>query len=413
MRDDRTLPNVARFSEDLLRESTRSGKREFLAAALLALLTVGLYLPILRRMLSAYDYVYHLEAARKLTETSAVTTPHMLFHALVAGLGRLIAADMATAGTTVLLLCIAATALTVYWLWLRPLPVAQPAKLFMAAALLLVAPVTLLYWADHHLYFGYIGVNVFHNPTILVLKFFSLLLFGLSSYVLADKQSGRWRKLLLLVVPLVVVCCALSKPNYLICFLPALCLFLLGKATMRARIDWGLFLWGILLPSVLVLSLQYYLTYSSSQIQGFYMGESSIVLAPFKVVSLYSGWLLPKFLLSIAFPLSVFLLYPNSASKDSQLVLAWIAFGFGALQTYFFMESGPRYYQGNFWWSGQITLFVLFVASSVHLLKNASTLQFGGLRRVRFSICLGFFLLHLISGIFFYWAEFSQTQRYW
>lgn len=407
MSDERILSNL------ISDPAPKSGRREFLAVALLALTAAGLYLPLLRRMLSAYDYVHHLHAARTLAETGSITTPHMLFHALTAAGSRLFAVDIATSGLAVLLLCVASTVFLICWFWLRRLPAALPARLCMAVALLFVAPLTLLYPVDHHLYFGYIAVNVFHNPTMLVLKLFSLLLFGYSSFVFVEQGSENRRKILLLALPVVVVCGALAKPSYLICFLPSLTLFLVVRAFRKTKVDWPLFLGGILLPALLVLSLQYYLTYSHAQMEGFYGGRSAIIFAPFKVVAHYSGWLLAKFFLSVAFPLAVCLLFWRSAVRDAAFSLAWLTVGVGTFQVYFLMEAGPRAYQGNFWWSGQITLFVLFVASADHLLKNGGPLRDERGWNLRYLCCLGIFVLHLLAGIAFYGAEFSQTERYW
>jgi hypothetical protein len=105
----------------------------------------------------------------------------------------------------------------------------------------------------------------------------------------------------------------------------------------------------------------------------------------------------------------------KSAIRDTSLQLAWLLFFAGACCTYLLAESGPRFLQGNFTWSGQITLFVLFVYSLFFLLKErknatANQLPFLRGRQIISYTALG---LHVLYGIVFYILEFIQTEHYW
>ena len=51
------------------------------------------------------------------------------------------------------------------WSWVGPALAAG-----LAVALLLVTPVALLVFADGLRYMGYVGINVWHNPTMVLLK---------------------------------------------------------------------------------------------------------------------------------------------------------------------------------------------------------------------------------------------------
>ena len=65
----------------------------------------------------------------------------------------------------------------------------------------------------------------------------------------------------------------------------------------------------------------------------------------------------------------------TEARRDTMLNLAWLTFGFATLQTYLLAEAGPRFNDGNFAWSSQISLFVLFTVS------HNNSCHFGALRR--------------------------------
>jgi cytochrome c oxidase assembly factor CtaG len=72
--------------------------------------------------------------------------------------------------------------------------------------------------------------------------------------------------------------------------------------------------------------------------------------------------------------------------------------------------------QGNFAWSGQISLFILFVASALFYMRellsgnnNAGNL----LSRKKVLFCAAMYGLHVLSGVLFYLAEYNQSELYW
>ena len=79
------------------------------------------------------------------------------------------------------------------------------------------------------------------------------------------------------------------------------------------------------------------------------------------------------------------------------LPLAYLAFLMGALQLYLLAETGIRFSDGNFRWSAQITLFLLFVAGARWLLREGSSLP----RWQRFLLYAAYGL-HLAGGIAYY-----------
>jgi len=117
---------------------------------------------------------------------------------------------------------------------------------------------------------------------------------------------------------------------------------------------------GFALPTLFVLTGQYLITYAGN--------SGGILFAPFTVMNHYSGFLLPKFLLSVPFPLLVATIYRRRVWREAYMSLAWLIFLFGCFYTYFLAEGGLRLYDGNFGWSGEIGLFVLFAASTLFFL---------------------------------------------
>ena len=174
------------------------------------------------------------------------------------------------------------------WDWLRA---------GAAVSLTLVAPVMLLAFNDQLLYYGYIGLANYHNPTIHLLKPVALLSLIYGIQALDGKMSG-WGSIALAAFWLSVS--TWVKPNYALAILPGLALAAGIRLIQRRRVDWRMLGLGFVLPGVAMLFAQWLIAY--------YYGDpgEAIILAPFVVESSYSGWLLPKFLLSCLFPLVVF-----------------------------------------------------------------------------------------------------------
>lgn len=373
-----------------------------------ALITALIFLPMISRMaVTGYDYLVHIPIAEEMLSTGRIRTPHFLLQAFAILLSA-ITGGISNATVVTLLVSVAFTAALTYRC-LRSSLDSEPLSLYFTAALLFASPVAALFPLDRHLYLGYIGVNVLHNPTMILLKPFALLLFTYSARSL-ESDSPPSHSLLALCA-IVTVAAAMAKPSFTIVLLPAISLMMLILWLKGEPFDRKMSLLAIMVPSLVILLIQYRMTYSTAQIDGVYNGSSSIIFSPLLVMNTYSTHLLTKFLLSVLFPLTVTALYYRETLRDRALQLAWLTFGAGALYTYLLAESGPRMNQGNFTWSAQIALFILFVASTKFLVKKISSSE--GINGWRVCLCTLLLTIHFAFGIIFHMAEFVETQLYW
>jgi hypothetical protein len=279
-------------------------------------------------------------------------------------------------------------------------------KILVPFSLLMVAPVFLLAPIDHHMYFGYIGITVYHSATMAALRPLALGLVFLINGFFLSKQPAT--PILIIVAGMFTVLATLAKPNFTIAFFPALGILLLVNVfTNKANrwLGWRASIFGFFIPATLVLLWQFIYTYFD---KGNTSSDSSIIFAPLLVFKLWStSWLLPKFFLSILFPLGVFIAYLPSARKDVRLLLAWLTFLIGASYGYLLAET-VRTYNGNFIWSGQIGLFILFVFSLIFVFeqyRRESVLALDGVvinPKIKISIVLGLYAFHVIAGVFWY-----------
>lgn len=380
-----------------------------LAIGALAILISLIFVPIILEMLkSGNDYPMHIWWASYWDKTGMVTAPlpHFLYQVVLIGVEHILpGGSFAFAAAFVGVVCYVSVGIVLFTI-IYPLfgagseSVRTLAAILVSLVLLLVGPINLFTWSGNNLLYGYIPTNVYHNPTIVLLKPFALLLFLHGLRIFSTSHPSR---LILISTAAVTVLGTIAKPNYVIAFIPALVLCVGFAFIRKQQINWALLLIGIFLPACEILLWQ--LNYvRGSSLGGF-------IFAPFQVMQGYSPHnLLPKFILSILFPSTVIVIYWRYAREDIGLRLAWISFAVGAFYTYFLSES-QNYASGNFTWSGQITLFILFVATTMFLIRHNRDFLSQKRLNLRLGLSLIFLLLHLLGGVALYLAHLNSNWR--
>jgi hypothetical protein len=368
-----------------------------------------LAVPLLYRFIyvDSSDYVAHLRFAKQMWETHSAPQPHFLFHLTVGALQQpLTALGLSQAGDyrlSALITCLACTAAAAaliqsmiqHWCNLFSRMVVA----VLTVTVLLVTPFPLFAGLDRKLYIGYLGINIYHNPTILMLKPFAIALFWISvnAFTRQNNYAVPSRLLIIAGTSLLTSLTALAKPSYLICLVPAICSYLVLLRNKQRRADTPLLVLGIVIPATLTLLWQVRFAYDGTA------SSNSIVFAPLQAMAVLSGTygrllMFPKLVVASAFPLMVLYSYPTAAAKDTALALAWITFGFGALWTYLFGESA-RMADMNFAWSGQMSLFVLFLASTLFLISQHRHHTNEPREVSRFRRCALLYGVHVASGV--------------
>jgi hypothetical protein len=229
----------------------------------------------------------------------------------------------------------------------------------LAVSVLVAAPI--LPEGEEDLFLiGYFPPNVYHNPTMLIAK--PLLVLTLMSAVAGLVRVGpaSARELLLLAAPLVLL--GVAKPNYLGCVAPALVACGILDAARGGRVSWVRI--AAVAGAAVATVAATLLLYRSLAVGA----EAGIVFAPLVVIANYAdtdaATIGRSLLASLAFPLAVTLLWPRAAWHDPSMRLAWIGTVVGLFFSYFIAEAGTRMYDGNFLWTGQMAVFVLFVAAA-------------------------------------------------
>lgn len=406
-----------------------------------------LFQPMMLLWRDMSDYQVHNQLAQQVLDEPQVffqNTPHFLYHVSAAMLYRSLPIETVprAAAWVMVLSYIATASILYYWLWRCSDMTDHWLRLGIIAlsslGLMIIAPI---FFDPNNLYFGYFTPHVYHNPTMNMMKPFSLALFLLGSqlFLRRDALANHWLILFILCTFLSIT----AKPNFIIAFIPALALMvalvmmmhwrdllvivqkpwlflraLLGRLPaeksqstvpqlLQARtIQWMLLCWGIVLPALLILVYQS-MTWTQA---------GGIGVDPLRVVDLWAyhfepqanQHLIVKWMLSYAFPLAVYLLHVRAAFKDVGFNLAWLLTLIAMLYYYLFIDlTKPD--AGDFAWSSQIAVFITHVCAMAFLLRYyGQGLSWSLRQKVIFSVCYTLFLVHVVAGI--YWYHLHATQ---
>jgi hypothetical protein len=258
---------------------------------------------------------------------------------------------------------------------------------FMSLSLMVVSMIIINPFS-HPYYLGTGTPNPWHNPTYIFCKPFSILvfLFLVKAFDNFNLKTDYLKELIFL--SFFSVLSMWAKPSFLMSFLPTIAIVLIYKFLKNDVSFKFLFLVALsLLPSLIPFFIMNNTIYNASN------PTNTIIVALGKVWGNHSKFIPLSIVLAMAFPLYVFILKVKKLSTPH--LLAFINY-IAAMLIYFILaENGKRMYHGNFSWGYMFGMFFLFFVSIEEFFfrDKVST--------VLYKIGWGFFLLHLVSGLFY------------
>lgn len=338
------------------------------------------------------DWSAHLSLAEEMHLSHSVVSPHFLFQLLVIFVVELTGISYSMAGLIVDLLSNLVLTLLLYNFYLAlintPTFSQRILSAFAAFSTAFLAPIVFsenaangdLYAAYLHYYRGsFHFANVYHNPTVLLLRPLALGLFWVIFIVQAANESisrTRFWSYLLLAVAL-VVCNAIAKPSFLIVIFPIVGIIWLRVLYLRNWAAAKLLFFGVLVPSVVILLTQYGLSYYLQ------VGrvKVSIGLSPFLMMKHVFGTFgagMLALLGATLFPLMTMIFFLKRSLSSSYFLTALAATLVAFMWAILFAEfkEGQLHPAGNFFWCIQIALFLLFASTIRIVIEELSTRPF-------------------------------------
>lgn len=344
------------------------------------------------------DYAGHAGFAQRFAEDGVLYAPACLLHLIAAAMVRSgITASYLNSIVVITLASYGLTAAAIYVISCQALcPDKQRRRwlpFLFAMVVPFIQPATITPGRGAQI--GYLWAEPYHNPTYALLKPFALVSTALLLSFLAGRTPPGWRRISICAV--IVAAGTLAKPNLAICALPAIAVWAAYAWLRKEPVPLKVLILAWIVPAVAVLSWQHQWAYWGDPSTRYH---DSIVFAPLKAMRIHSTNLALQYLLTILFPLTVLAVYPKRAWQDIGFRFSAIAFLFGTAYTYTLGEK-IHMGDGNFLWSAYITLFLLYLFSTLFLIRQirSGATRSAWLRAAPCVVALGW---HLTSGSLVY-----------
>ncbi|NLW72255.1 MAG: hypothetical protein GXY37_05150 [Chloroflexi bacterium] len=369
------------------------------------------------------DFAPHLHYARYFAETGHSPIQHIAFHRLVIIVKALLPTDIISeisyrlsrivedhgweiAGLATAVLIYLGTAWILYFILKDSLKLDRTCfseiKIWtLVVVCLLVMPIN-FFFLQERLTLGYYSANVLHNPTFILSRLFSLLLFYLC-LVWTEKEISFKTGMLLSILSLLSTA---SKPNFMMALIPSLCIFFLIRNKSMRRENYKL-LFFVGIPAFIVLLIQFLMRSGSAE-------TSKFVFAPFMAVLTRVPNIPMVFLLlflSLAFPITVFILNWKSIKQKAATQLLLITLAINYLLFILFAEV-PKAGHLNFIWGMMTAVFLSFAYAIVVWVKQIN-IEEKPLRSIKSLLPLTFLLLHIASGFLYYFSVVLYPGPVW
>jgi hypothetical protein len=207
-------------------------------------------------------------------------------------------------------------------------------------------------WINPYIYQGTGSPTVWHNVTLWTVKPLALLA---SFYIIRALKTNRTSHYIYSF--LTATLSLFAKPSFFIVYLPSLIVLFFYRRIRQYKAR--LYLATLSMTGGLILLYQFKNTF----------GGEGIKFDPLGVWSIYSSNIPYSILMALLFPIFYYRLAPNTEEND-WLTLSWLMTFFGIIQYALFAERGTHYSHGNFGWSYQISLSLLYLFTIADFAKN-------------------------------------------
>jgi hypothetical protein len=339
------------------------------------------------------DYMAHFYDVKHVVHGSW-SLPHIGFEYITYYLSKLSHLSINTVGILFIDFCFSASVYIVYWLLRQFLSIPASLAMLSTVGLFIVCAIYVPVF-NKNIYLGQGSPNVWHNPTLIILKPFSFLL----TYLTICALDLREKKEYWLWICVLLFLTMIFKPVFWLVYIPALFIYITLTQTKNLKVY--LLATVAILPCCILALYQYHLMQIGFDKQS--DGGSGVIISVFGVLHLYTPNVFISLLLAIGFPLAMAIFRFKAVFANKYLQFIWIMLVVGWIQMAFLAERGHHFGDGNFFWGYIIILHLLFVFSFIEYFKWLFVEKIGKnfvIRIEQIGVSLLLFA-HFVSGIIY------------
>ena len=242
-----------------------------------------------------------------------------------------------------------------------------------------------------YIYIGPGSPSVWHNVTILVVQPFALLSVFFTIKFFTSRRFNYF-----ILAFLVTIISIFAKPSYIMIFLPSLVIFVLLKKYFDKR--HLQFAFAVILFSIAVLAYQFINQFSGE-------GNSESIIFDFLGVwSLYTPNVAVSILLAIGLPLLITLFNYQIVKENEYIKFTWLLVLFSMILFSCFAQDGRHYSDGNFGWSWNISLSLIYIFTIIEYFKQYYSMRpivrYSLLAIILYQVYIGwYFLIGMVGGV--------------
>lgn len=257
-------------------------------------------------------------------------------------------------------------------------------------------------------YFGQCSPVVWHNPTNMIVKPFALTAFLMITEIIdrIRQGSGVPREKYLKLSCLIFIS-VFAKPSFFQGIVPALGFYILIRLLRNQfrNVRDYLFLCLCFVPAFLVIISQYLIAF-------FYGKDSSgIGIGWLEVAKVFYPHPAAMLILALLFPLCYILFNLRYAMKSTEIRFSLLYVLCSWLEFALLYERGDRKFHGNFEWTLFLAYAAIWLVTSMLFFQSPRAMDDKGrMEKVKNSILMLIWLLHLFFGIIFLWKFFAADE---
>lgn len=306
-------------------------------------------------------------------------------------------------------LMVIATVISIYVFFVRKLKMDVIYSVFSSTFLMILTSLYIPYISPYFDLTGFIR-QPWHSYTYIGMRLGAVwVMYFFIDRLENPRREGKWRDLINISVSLLLT--TWVKPNFLVSFSLVLLLWLIGiwiKGKCRKEVTLDCVYLGItVLPSVIIAFLQSKILFDQSSQE-----SSGIAFALLNSAFFKNGGraVLLQLFTCLIFPTVVAVLAYKLLSKRYFFCLSMFIISF--LEIVFFMETGKRAADNNFYWGVYVSSFFLFAVSLDVFFKAMKELK----KPTKIIlIVIGLFLIiwHIGSGVLYMHVIWKGDQNVW